>query len=94
MLESSILQEIVANKKGEVSRAKGNTSFSELEMHFGEILPPRGFCGAALRRVHASGDEKPVRDHTLRNFAKLPLLRECPGRIAQPHDARRSLRES
>ena len=51
MPESSILQEIVAHKKGEVSRAKGNTSFSELEMHFGEILPPRGFCDAIRRKI-------------------------------------------
>ena len=51
MPESSILQEIVAHKKGEVTRAKGNTSFSELEMHFGEILPPRGFCGAIRSKI-------------------------------------------
>lgn len=51
MPESSILQEIVAHKKGEVSRAKGNTSFSELETHFGEILPPRGFCGAIRSKI-------------------------------------------
>jgi indole-3-glycerol phosphate synthase len=49
--ESTILEEIVAHKKGEVSRAKSKASFADLEARLGEAPPPRGFCNALRAKI-------------------------------------------